>query len=221
MWSFKKTKAETVAEQAAPTADPGSRFVVPDYTHGAPYVQANPVYAPNPGVNTGHHSWQSVTEQQAKSGFATYPQAGKPPTEWKGYYGESWWRSEREEHARGEEGFPNPQEYRRMALNPYFNRNVVNRPQRTPHEYSFLRRFDQGILGARLLNGNHFSQATIGQSSDPLKGMTPPMRRRSTYRLEPSQFDVATISDNSGTVPVNMTFTSPDAGFADRSYRLS
>jgi hypothetical protein len=221
MWSFKTKKQETIAEEAAPTADPGSRFVVPNYTRGSPYVQSNPVYADNPGINTGEHAYVPVTRQQAESGMATYPEAGKPPSAWKGYYGESWWRSEREEHARGEEGFPNPQEYLRMAPNPYFNRNVVNRPQRTPHEYSFLRRFDQDTLGKRELNGNHFSQATIGQSSEPLKGMVAPMRRRSTYRLEPTQFDVATIDDNSGTVPVNMTFTSPDVGFADRSYRLS
>lgn len=222
MWSFKSKKAETLAEQAAPTADPGSRFVVPNYTHGSPYVQSNPVYAENPDSNTGHHDYQTVTKQQDDSGLATYPPAGKPPSAWKGYYGESWWRSEREEHViNARQGLPEPQSYQRWVPNPYrLGPNRVNRPQRTPHEYSFLRKFDQEILGARELNGNHFSQATMGQSSEPLKGMSINYRRRSTYRLEPTQFDVATIDGNSGSVPVNMTFTSPDATFPDRSYRL-
>ncbi|MGH3570867.1 MAG: hypothetical protein ACRDUW_03410 [Pseudonocardiaceae bacterium] len=219
MWSFKSAKQK--AQDAPPKPDP-SPFVVPDYTHGSPYVQSNPVYADSPQINTGHHNYEPVTQQQTMPRIKTYPDADKPADKWRGYYTESWQRSEKEEHARGEEGFPNPQEYHRMALNPYFKRNVVNRPQRTPHEYSFLRRFDQQILGARNLNGNHFSQAQIGQSVDPLKGMSVNVRRRSTYRLEPTQFDVATIGNNidANGIPINMTFTSPDVGFPDRSYRL-
>jgi hypothetical protein len=224
-WSSRKKK-QVAADRAAPVENPGGAFTVPNYDVGGPYVVAAPNYTSNPGVTDPHtpHDWQSVGEQfsQFRRYGGTYPEAGEPPEEWSGYYHESWQRSEKQENViNAAEGFPNPQRFLQWALNPYWYRNDVNRPQRTPHEYSFVRAFDKGVLGKRQLTGDHGSEATIGMSSAPLKGMSVPSRRRSTYRIDPIQYSVATVDDSIENPPFSTTFTSPEADFGSRSYRLS
>lgn len=233
-WSFRKQKGDP---HAAPTDNPNNKFVVPNYTRGSPYVSATHTYTDKPvrlftsGSGTEQQQrtardtrqpYRTVTQQQRqfrdKNGM--YPEPGKPPQEWSAYYDEPWQRSQRQEHARGEEGFPNPQTFLRWAPNPYHNRNTVNRPQLTPHEYSFLRPFDREILGERQLNGSHSSQATTSLSSAPLKGMQAPMHRRSTYRLDPVQYTAATIDENQPAPAMSVTFTSPTTGYPPRSFRL-
>lgn len=220
MWPFTATVKQK-EETAAPEPNPNA-FIVPDYQRGAPYVQANYVFADNEDITRRYskHEFETVTEQHRESGYTTYPEAGKPPQTWHGYEDESWQRSQRLEHARGEEGFPIHQWDNRVgARNPYYAPNIVHRPQRSPHEYSFMRPYDTEILGARNLNGEHYSLATLGQSSEPLKGMVAPMHRRSTHRLDPSQLDVTSIATDDD-MP-GLTFTSPESPeFTSRSYRL-
>ena len=220
-WETKRQRRERNARKAVPKEDKLA-FTVPDYTHGSPYVQANPVYADNPTIKHNHFPYLNTSQQQARFDRQTYPKAGYPPQEWSGYTTESYIRSERDEHVlNAREGPPEHQFYTRWVPNPYRRGpSPVDRIQRTPREYLFLRPFDKGVLGARLLNGSHASLATTGQSSAPLKGMVAPMRRRSTYRIEPLQYDATTIGQNSGSVPASSAFTSPPAAFPSRSYRL-
>lgn len=242
-WSSRR-KQEREAEQAAPTNNPYDRFVVPSYERGAPYTAGGVAgYADEPVESfTSGRGRRSGTEQQQTVSYATkqpyrsasaqqaqyrrrggtYPPAGHPPQEWGGYYDESWQRSQRQEHViNADEGFSLFAQLRQWwKLNPYYTPNVVGRPQRAPHEYSFVRPFDRYVLGERNLSGEHSSNATISFSSQPLKGMTPPLRRRSTYRIDPVQYTAATVDENDPTPAMSATFTSPDVGFRTRSYRL-
>lgn len=218
-WSTKKSKRE--AEKADPPEDYNA-FVVPNYQRGAPYVQANPVYTEHPSITRkkSKHEYESVTEQQHESGKAQYPEAGRPPGWYRFYRSDSWQRSQREEHVLNADEGPIIHQWDKRAgsQNPYYVPNIVERPQRSPHEYSFVRLFDR-MLGARNLSGEHYSQATLGMSSAPLKGMTPPMHRRSTHRLDPSQIDV---TDTTGEYVPGLTFSSPgSAPGPSRAYRLS
>lgn len=222
-WETRRQRQRRNARKAVGPPDVDVRaFVVPNYTRGAPYVDSIPDYADSPEIRHNHFPYRTTTQIQASYDKQTYPTAGRPPQEWKGYKTESWTRSEQQEHVlNGREGklLVDQRRYQ-SAENPYYKLNKVDRPQRQVHEYSFLRPYDKGVLGMRLLNGMHLSQAQIGQGSAPLRGMQAPMRRRSTYRLEPLQYSVATVDNQSGSVPVNMTFTSPGAVYPSRAYRL-
>lgn len=240
-WSFqrnkgKKDRANTLKDQraAAPVADPVA-FTEPGYRRGGPFSREPlPTYADTIGSHQDNrtHAYDKITDQQKSLPFGTYPAAGSPPADWIGYELEPYERSIKDEHVlNGDEGHafgPEIPTQRRMqwALNPYWYKNIVQRPQRAPDGYSFTRKFDQGVLGARRLNGNHFSQAQTATDnhSTALQGMVAPLRRRSTFRLEPIAYgeDTVTLVDSTGFVPAPGTVQTPIvANYGPRSFRLS
>jgi len=251
MWSWRRNQGDKQdsdarkAQEALP--EYGTvEYTEPNYRRGAPYSQeAIPTYADSMSRIRGPRPYDLITDQQASLPFGTYPPAGVPPTKWLGYEQDNWQTSQQQEHVlQGDEGSPfgGPERtvgrgtdniviatapgQRRMhpALNPYWYKNVVRRPQRAPDGYSFVRKFDQGVLGARRLNGNHFSQAqTVSDNNRlALAGQVAPLRRRSTFRLEPTQVASNTIqgTETSGDFQDPTTYMSPWAG-SSRSFRLT
>lgn len=250
-WSWRRNQGKQrtdnarKADQALPEYGT-AEYTEPNYRRGAPYSQeAVPTYADSMRRIRGQRPYDPITDQQASLPFGTYPASTSPPAEWIGYEQDNWQRSKDDEHVlNGDEGrrFGTPQSTighnpddvisRRIpgqhrshwALNPYWYKNVVKRPQRTPSEWSFIRRFDQGVLGARRLNGMHYSQAqTVSDNNRlALAGQISPLRRRSTFRLEPTQYASNTIqgTEASGEFTDPTTYMSPWAGSA-RSFRLT
>ena len=251
-WSWRRNQGDARADDArkADQALPEygtAEYTEPNYRRGAPYSQeAVPTYADSMRRIRGQRPYDDITDQQESLPFGTYPPSGKPPSTWIGYEQDNWRRSERDEHVlNGDEGRrfgslqstigphgtdqviqePIPGQHRQhWALNPYWYKNIVNRPQRTPSEWTFIRKFDQGVLGARRLNGNHFSQAqTVSDNNRlALAGQVSPLRRRSTFRLEPTQYASNTVqgTEESGEFTDPTTYMSPWAGAA-RSFRLT
>lgn len=252
MWSWRRNQGDNrqdnarKADEALP--DYGTaEYTEPNYRRGGPYSQeAVPTYADSMRRIRGQRPYDEITDVQASLPFGTYPPAGKPPDQWSGYKTWPWQRSQRDEHVlQSDEGSPfggpertvgsdgtdditiaqAPEQHRaHWALNPYWYKNVVRRPQRAPDGYSFVRRFDQQILGARRLNGNHFSQGqTVSDNNRlALAGQVSPLRRRSTFRLEPTQYASNTVqgTEDSGSFQDPTTYMSPWAG-SSRSFRLS
>ena len=239
-WSWqrnagKKTREQSRKDQqAAPPIVDETAFVVPNYRRGAPWSQqARPTYADS--LRDAHplseRPAHPLTAVQRVLPFGTYPPAGKPPDEWSGYKQDNWQRSQEQEHVlNGDEGqafgsgIPK-QELKHPALNPYWYINIPDRIQRAPWGYSFLRKFDQGVLGKRRLSGEHFSQAQTAtdQQNVALQGMVAPLRRRSTFRMEPIAYgeNTTTVVAQSGFSPAPATVESPVASWGSRSFRLS
>lgn len=217
MWSGSWRKNSKVA---APPPDPAP-YEVPGPEEGSPYIPAN--YDYSEGILSGTnslHSYISPTRQEARwrdDGYdatGSRPSGEKPAEDWRGYKQEPWVRSQRDEHVlNGAEGDPlYGQKRQHGALNPYWYRIPDERIQRAPDHFSFIRPFDQGVLGERQLNGMHYSEATIGLTknpSDSLKGMTAPFKRTSTFRLEPTQWGENTVSQAASVGPAGAVFTSP------------
>lgn len=237
-WSYNRNQGKNKTSQGkkkeeVKTAGPidVSPYTVPNYRRGAPYSdQAVPVYADEPRrFRMGVHQYDTITEQQSEMPFGTYPAAGHPPSEWIGYKQEPYRRSLRFEIVQnaeegtefGAEGTPK-QRRMRWAMNPYWQPNIVNRPQRPPHEWSFLRPFDRYTLGLRRLNGSHYSQAQTATDNNrvALQGMVPPLRRRSTFRSEPVQHGDNTYSAVASSTSLPGPVMSPVAGLGTRSFRL-
>lgn len=237
MWSFRRNQGKETPpdkrEQVA-TAPPNdvSPFTVPNYRRGGPYSQeAVPTYTDAMQRQAGEHGYETITEQHRRFPWSTYPPAGYPPSEWTGYEQDNWQRSQEDENVVNAEEGPQfgvkiPKQVRmHPALNPYWLPNIVKRPQRSPAEWSFLRPFDRYTLGKRALNGSHYSQAQTATDNNrlALQGMVPPLRRRSTYRLEPVQ-----LGENTYSALANSTEGSPGpgpvisavAGTVPRSFRL-
>jgi hypothetical protein len=238
-WSFKRNAGNSRREQslsdrhnAPPQANPYA-FVNPNYRRGGPWSeQPLPTYADTIGSHpNSDHPYDTITAQQKVLPYGTYPPAGSPPDKWNGYKLDNFTRSIDQEHVlNADEGrhfgseIP-AQQRKRPALNPYWYRNVPDRPQRAPDGYQFLRKFDQGVLGRRNLTGNHFSQAQTVTDNNrlALQGMIAPLRRRSTYRLEPIAYgeDTVTVADATGFVPAPGVVDSPiTPSFGPRSFRL-
>lgn len=225
MWTGSLRKNSKVA---APPPDPGP-YEVPGPEEGSPYVPANHDYSP--GIMSPNYI--SPTRQEARwrdKGYdatGSRPSAEEPAEDWRGYKQDNWVRSQRDEIVlNGAEGEPlgKFQERFHPALNPYWYRIPDERVQRAPDHYSFIRPFDQMVLGERQLNGMHYSEATIGLTknpSDSLKGMTPTRRRISTFRLEPTEWGENTVSQAARSGPPGAVFTSPTYSFGGgNGYRL-
>jgi hypothetical protein len=224
MWSWSKsstTRKERLdrkkAEKAAPPPTVGP-FVVPSPRgRVGSYIAANanyadPPVAANPAMQ-GRFEWFDD---------GTYPASGEPAFEWSGYRQSNWVESQANEHLiNGDEG-EFSQEYQRYhsALNPYWRQIPDSRPVRTPHEYDFRRPFDQkNKLGLRNLTGlTYEGSGNLGLTQNPsqsLKGMRPPGRGRTTYRIEPTDLSV----DNRIPSENNITLESNDV-FSNNSYIL-
>jgi hypothetical protein len=100
----------------------------------------------------------------------------------------------------------------------------------SPGSYSFVRPFDQfnrqydsdpPTGSARHLNGTHFSMADHRRNYDIL-GMTPPMIRRNTFRIEPSPWDtdIVDLPPQQDARIVNSRVQSVEVPPAGSSYRL-
>lgn len=224
MWTGSWRKNSKVA---APPPDPDP-YEVPNPEEGSPYIPAN--YDYSPGIMSPNYI--SPSRQEARwrdhgyEATGSRPSAEKPAADWRGYKQDNWQRSQRDEHVlNGREGDPLVGQSRHhSALNPYWYRIPDERIQRAPDHFSFIRPFDQGVLGERQLNGMHYSEATIGLTknpSDSLKGMTPAFRRISTFRLEPTEWGENTVSQAARTGPPGAVFTSPSYSFGGgNGYRL-
>lgn len=222
MWSWSRVSVarkerleRKKAEKAAPTPSVGS-FVVPSPRgRVGPYVAANFDYADPPVSDNvgmqGRYLWDND---------GTYPEAGEPPQEWTGYYRSDWVNSQANEHLiNGDEG-ERSHGYQRYhkALNPYWYRIPDSRPVRTPHEWDFRRPFDQNNkLGKRNLTGLTYpGGGQLGLTNNPsqsLRGMRPPGRGRTTFRVEPVDLSI----DNRFGSPTN--YQSSDV-FSNNSYVL-
>lgn len=222
-WSSARVKAKQRAQVAVPPPDPAP-FTVPDPGKPIPYVAANPDYA----NNAFSPNYRAITTQQKIKDGSFYPKAGKPPEDFGGY--ERWGDYERsleyEHQINGREGLPLIGSTRyRAADNPYSKVIPNTRVQRQPHEYDFERPFDQqNPLGARNLNGNHFSEANIGLTNNPstsLKGMSPARRKIPTFRLDPTEYGENTVATAARQGPPSAVYTSPDYTISGGSYRLS
>lgn len=238
MWSYQRNKGNVAdrwvdrkkQEKAVPPSNT-SAYTVPNYRRGSPYSkEAVPTYTDRISYQAGEHPYDTITAQQAALPFGTRPPADKPASEWSGYEEDNYTRSIKFEHVlNGDEG-PEfgagiPKQRRsHMAPNPYNRVNIVNRPQRTPAEWSFVRPFDRYVLGRRTLNGSHYSEAQTATDNNrtALQGMVPPLRRRSTFRLEPVQYGENSVSASASSMDLNArgVVTSPVAGFTPRSFRL-
>lgn len=252
MWSWRRNQGDgqTADAKKADEALPEygtAEFTEPGYRRGGPYSQeAVPTYADSMARIRGRRPYDTISNIQEGLPFGTRPPANKPPDTWSGYKQDNWQESQRQEHVLngdegnrfggpesmvGREGTDNivqavvpPQRRAHPALNPYWYKNVVLRPQHAPNGYSFVRKFDQGVLGARRLNGNHFSEAqTVSDNNRlALAGQVAPLRRRSTARLEPVQTASNTIqgTESSGEFQSPTTYMSPWTG-SSRSFRLT
>lgn len=219
MWQWSrvsKTRAERMAQQAAPPPDPTAYAVPGPLGRAAPYVPANFDYADNPAspnyqaATGGRRRWRTRMVDGEPRPSGDYPPAGFPPETYHGYRREDWQASERNEHlVNGAEGDPLFRNRRyAAALNPYFYRIPNSRIQRAPHEWDFRRPFDQqNVLGKRTFTGEHYSAANIGLTANPsssLKGMSAPKRRRTTYRIEPIEYgDNIPATSNGGGPPAD------------------
>ena len=223
MWTGSLRKNSKVA---APPPDP-MPYEVPNPEEGGPYVPANHDYSP--GIMSPNYI--SPSRQEARwrdhglEATGSRPSAEEPAEDWRGYKQDNWVRSQRDEHVlNGAEGEPlYGQSRHHSALNPYWYRIPDERIQRAPDHFSFLRPFDQMVLGERQLNGMHYSAATIGLTENPsesLKGMTPARRRISTFRLDPTEWGENTVSQGARNGPPGAVFTSPNYSFAPASFRL-
>lgn len=239
-WSFRRNEGRKSREQSlrdqrlAPPDVDETAFINPNYRRGGPWsAQALPTYSDS--LRDDHELSERpshpLTAVQQSLPYGTYPPAGEPPDKWNGYKLDNWIRSQDQEHVLDSDegqvfGAEIPRQ-RRMhpALNPYWYINIPDRIQRAPDHYSFLRRFDQGVLGKRRLSGDHFSQGQMATDNHrtALQGMVPSMRRRSTFRMEPIPYgeDTVTVVDNSGFVPASEIVTSPRYDEpTNRSFRL-
>lgn len=243
MWSWQKKQNET-RNPSGVTPEPKRNskdavpqqntlaYTVPNYRRGSPYSkEAVPTYSDSPTYGAqGKHPYDTPTAQQGGLPFSTYPPSLSPPSEWIGYEQDNWQRSQKQEHvlfadegAQFGHGIPAQGRWR-PALNPYWQPNIVLRPQRQPHDYSFLRPFDRFTLGKRNLTGIHYSAAQSASDNHrtALRGMVPPSHRRSTFRLEPVQYgeNSMSASASSGEFSRTSTVTSPVADWITRSFRL-
>jgi len=227
MWSGSWRKN---AKVAAPPPDPDP-YEVPGPEEGSPYIPANYDYSDGILSATGEHQYINPSRQEARwrdhgvTATGSRPSAEAPAEKWQGYKQDNWVRSQRDEHVlNGAEGEPlYGQSRNHPALNPYWYRIPDQRIQRAPDHFSFIRPFDQMVLGERQLNGMHYSEATIGLTKNPstsLKGMTPIQRRISTFRLEPTEWGENTLSVAARTGPSGAVFTSPNYSFGSGSHRL-
>lgn len=205
--SRKERRNRNKAEKAAPPPTVGP-FVIPSPRgRVGGYIAANANYADpptaaNPAMQ-GRYLWEDD---------GTYPEAGKPPDDWGGYQRHDWIESQEHEHlVNGDEGNLS-QEYQRYhsALNPYWFKIPDSRPVRTPHEWDFRRPFDQqNKLGKRTLTGEGYGGSgdlglTYGHSQS-LKGMRPPGRGKTTFRIEPT--DLTPQSQSSVILESNDVFS--------------
>jgi hypothetical protein len=124
-------------------------------------------------------------------------------------------------------GYGNPAHgANRWAQNP--RRTPPPEPRATqqlsPHNYAFTRPFGWGTLkiGARALNGLHFSMADHRREY-PIGGMSTPPHRRNTYRIEPTPWDAGLVDKPpANTVPAPVeTVPSYEPIYQSRSWRLS
>lgn len=102
-----------------------------------------------------------------------------------------------------------------------------SRESRHPRSYAFWRSFGNGgygnpKVGARALNGNHFSMADHKRNYEIL-GMQPVTSRRNTYRIDPEPWDIdivdmppTTLDASPSAVRVGREVISPS-----RTWRLS
>ena len=240
-WSFTRNKGNKRREQsaadqahAAPEADV-TAFIVPNYRRGGPWSQqAAPTYSDS--LRDDHplseRPSHPLTAVQQNLPYGTYPPAGSPPDKWNGYKLDNYVRSIDQEHVldsdEGQQFGSEIPRQRRMhpALNPYWYINIPDRIQRAPDHYSFIRKFDQGVLGKRALSGDHFSQGQMATDNHrtALQGMIAPLRRRSTFRMEPIPYgeDTVTMVEQTGFVPAGDVVTTPiDQTPTNRSFRLS
>lgn len=93
---------------------------------------------------------------------------------------------------------------------------------KNPNTWSETRPFDQASyqkgLGARFLNGNHFSMAGHRRNYE-IYGMKPPSHSRNTYRLSPTPWD-SNIVDAPENTPEYETDVNRASRNGTRSYRL-
>lgn len=239
MWSWRRNQGEQRVDDPRKAADAlpdygTDEFTEPNYRRGGPYSQeAVPTYADALSRQAGRRPFRPLTHVIESLPFGTYPASTSPPGEWIGYKQDNLTRSVDPEYGEnvinGEEGprygdhWPG-QRRMRWAMNPYWKANVVTRPQRTPHEWSFVRPFDRYVLGERRLNGMHYSQAQTATDNNrlALAGQVPQRHRRSTFRLEPTQTASNNIqgSESSGVMNDPGTYLSPWSG-ASRSFRVT
>lgn len=227
MWEWSRVsqrRREKVNRKKAEKAVPPPKvdpFVVPSPRgRVGSYIAANanyadPPLAANPGMQ-GRYEWFDD---------GTYPEAGVPPENWKGYYRSDWIESQEHEHlVNGDEG-PLSQGYKRYnsALNPYHNKIPDQRPVRTPHEWDFRRPFDQqNKLGKRNLTGlTYGGSGDLGLTHNPsraLAGMRAPGRGRTTFRIEP--VDLSVDSRLAARYESNTSFHSTDVFSEGNGYIL-
>lgn len=221
---------------APPDADV-TAFITPNYRRGGPYSeQPAPTYSDS--LRDAHplseRPSHPLTAVQQTLPYGTYPPAGEPPDKWNGYKLDNFTRSIDQEHVLDSDegqafGSEIPRQRRiHPALNPYWYINIPDRIQRAPDHYSFLRKFDQGVLGKRRLSGDHYSQGQMATDNHrtALQGMVAPLRRRSTFRMEPIPYgeDTVTVVEDTGYTPAAQIVKSPTPQYdvvTARSFRLT
>ena len=216
------------AQQASPPPNPYA-FVVPSYLRGGPYsAQAVPTYADNPARTGVKDRYETVTEQSRELPQGFRPPSTEPPQEWSRYNSDNIVRSKEQVHVINADEGRNDWLYQRQwrpVLNPYWMPNQVNRIQRSPHAYSFLRAPDHNYLGQRTLTGEHYSaaQTVTDQQALSLKGMVPSRSRTTTVRVEPIAYGEFTnsVARRSGYAPKQASATAEDQYSGFRSFRLT
>ena len=197
---FQRKKAERTAE----TVINSNTYEVPSH------AQNPPPYVPNGGAGWAPVALPTVEQQWATNNHYYKTQ---DPTE------ESFWPQENTLYS--DEGPDSVTVVHYRAADPRWVPPNPDRRIPTPHNYSFLRPFQQ--QGARNLNGNHFSMAS-NIRAHPIGGMQPAKERnrRNTYRVEPAPWDenLVDVPSRGSNDVIQAVYQNPIASPLSRSHRF-